>query len=156
MRWRNPECYPPVRLLASEVPHTIEFNFIYRHPFYASTTIRALRTSMDCRCWRLRNCCSLFLCSPIFYCLRKKKPEMERPFRAAKSPIFDYLALVLSLRFIILYFPGMPASLIWPYKWIMVAGWTLLGGLFLHSDVSWNVSEENEFFCGKGFIEIKK
>ncbi|CCG44746.1 amino acid permease-associated region [Halobacillus halophilus DSM 2266] len=57
-------------------------------------------------------------------------PEMERPFRAAKSPIFGYLALVLSLGFIILYFPDKPASLIWPYEWIMVTGWTLLGAYF--------------------------
>ncbi|MGP4076862.1 APC family permease [Halobacillus sp. K22] len=71
-----------------------------------------------------------FFVALSFIVLRKKKPEMERPFRAAKSPIFGYLALVLSLGFIILYFPGMPASLIWPYEWIMVAGWTLLGAYF--------------------------
>ncbi|MYL19954.1 amino acid permease [Halobacillus litoralis] len=71
-----------------------------------------------------------FFVALSFIVLRKNKPEMERPFRAAKSPIFGYIALVLSLGFIILYFPGMPASLIWPYEWIMVAGWTLLGAYF--------------------------
>lgn len=55
---------------------------------------------------------------------------MERPFRAGKSPVFGYLALILSLGFIVLYLPGMPAALIWPYEWIMVGGWALIGAYF--------------------------
>ncbi|TDL31062.1 amino acid permease [Jeotgalibacillus sp. S-D1] len=65
-----------------------------------------------------------------FIVLRKKEPGMERPFRAGKSPIFGYLALLLSIGFVALYMPGMPAALIWPYEWLMVAGWTGIGLFF--------------------------
>ncbi|MCP3027685.1 APC family permease [Halobacillus sp. A5] len=71
-----------------------------------------------------------FLVALSFIVLRKKEPDMERPFRAAKSPIFGYLAIILSFGFILLYMPSMPAALLWPYEWIMVAGWTLLGVFF--------------------------
>ncbi|CDQ18142.1 putative amino acid permease YhdG [Halobacillus karajensis] len=71
-----------------------------------------------------------FLVALSFLILRKKEPNMERPFRAAKSPIFGCLAFVLSLGFIVLYLPGMPAALVWPYEWVMVAGWTLIGAYF--------------------------
>ncbi|WP_082232155.1 APC family permease [Halobacillus massiliensis] len=71
-----------------------------------------------------------FLVALSFIVLRKREPEMERPFRAAKSPIYGYLALILSFGFITLYMPGMPAALVWPYEWIMIAGWTLLGAFF--------------------------
>lgn len=71
-----------------------------------------------------------FLVAFSFIVLRKKEPNMERPFRAAKSPVFGYLALVLSFGFILIYLPGMPAALIWPYEWIMVAGWALVGAYF--------------------------
>lgn len=71
-----------------------------------------------------------FLVAWSFIKLRKNEPDMERPFRAGKSPIFGYLALVLSFGFIALYFPGMPAALIWPYEWVMVGGWFLIGLYF--------------------------
>ncbi|WP_173918205.1 APC family permease [Halobacillus sp. Marseille-Q1614] len=71
-----------------------------------------------------------FLVALSFIVLRKREPDMERPFRAAKSPIYGYLALILSFGFITLYMPGMPAALVWPYEWMMIAGWTLLGAFF--------------------------
>lgn len=71
-----------------------------------------------------------FLVAWSFIKLRKNEPDMERPFRAGKSPIFGYLALVLSFGFIALYFPGMPAALIWPYEWVMGGGWFLIGLYF--------------------------
>ncbi|MFQ3545902.1 APC family permease [Halobacillus rhizosphaerae] len=70
-----------------------------------------------------------FLVALSFIVLRKKEPNMERPFRVAKSPIYGYLALALSFGFIIIYLPGMPAALVWPYEWIMVAAWAL-GGVY--------------------------
>ncbi|WP_377887571.1 APC family permease [Alkalihalobacillus sp. R86527] len=71
-----------------------------------------------------------FLVALSFIVLRKREPNMERPFRASKSPVFGYLALVLSFGFVTLYLPGMPASLIWPYEWIMFAAWSLVGLFF--------------------------
>ncbi|MFP3340676.1 amino acid permease, partial [Micrococcus sp. SIMBA_131] len=68
-----------------------------------------------------------FLVAWSFIKLRKTEPEMKRPFRAAKSPIYGYLALIMSFGFIALYLPGMPAALIWPYEWIMIAVWFIIG-----------------------------
>ena len=55
---------------------------------------------------------------------------MDRPFKAGKGQAVGWIALVLSFGFILLYMPGMPAALIWPYEWIMVAGWTAIGAYF--------------------------
>ncbi|UOQ44200.1 APC family permease [Halobacillus salinarum] len=71
-----------------------------------------------------------FFVALAFITLRKKEPDLARPFKAAKSPVYGYLALLLSFGFIVLYLPGMPAALVWPYEWIMVAGWALLGIFF--------------------------
>ena len=71
-----------------------------------------------------------FLVAWSFIKLRKTEPEMKRPFRAAKSPVYGYLALIMSFGFIALYLPGMPAALVWPYEWIMIAGWFLIGLYF--------------------------
>jgi hypothetical protein len=31
----------------------------------------------------------------------------------------------------LLYMPGAPAALLWPYEWLIFLGWWLLGGVFL-------------------------
>ncbi|WP_349408698.1 APC family permease [Pseudalkalibacillus sp. SCS-8] len=71
-----------------------------------------------------------FMVALAFLVLRKKEPNMDRPFRAGKGNFVGWIALVLSIGFITLYMPGMPAALIWPYEWIMVAGWFLIGAYF--------------------------
>ncbi|MGE7609811.1 APC family permease [Peribacillus frigoritolerans] len=71
-----------------------------------------------------------FFVSVSFLKLRKNEPEMERPFRAGKSNIVGWIAVIMSVGFILLYMPGMPAALIWPYEWVMIAGWTLIGAYF--------------------------
>ncbi len=73
-----------------------------------------------------------FLVALSFIALRKKEPNMERPFKAGKGQAVGWIALVLSFGFIVLYMPGMPAALIWPYEWIMVAGWVAIGAYFYY------------------------
>ncbi len=65
-----------------------------------------------------------------FIALRKKEPEMHRPYKVMGGKTVGYIAVALSLMFIALFFPGMPAALIWPYEWIIVGGWILLGAFF--------------------------
>jgi len=65
-----------------------------------------------------------------FIVLRKREPEMKRPFKVCKGMFVGYAALILSLGIIGLYMPGSPAALIWPYEWVMVGGWSLLGLCF--------------------------
>ncbi|MGG4265423.1 APC family permease [Peribacillus simplex] len=66
-----------------------------------------------------------------FVQLRKNAPEMVRPFRAGKSNMVGWIALILSIGFITLYLPGMPAALIWPYEWLIFAGWWAIGFLLM-------------------------
>ena len=58
------------------------------------------------------------------------KDQMPRPFRVARGLYVGYAALVLSLGIIAMYMPGSPAALIWPYEWLIVGGWGLLGLCF--------------------------
>lgn len=68
--------------------------------------------------------------SVSFIVLRKTQPELERPFRAGKNNSIGILATVLSLGFVFLYMPGMPASLIWPYEWFIIGTWWIIGLFF--------------------------
>lgn len=73
---------------------------------------------------------SYLLVSLSFLKLRKTEPNMARPFRVKNGKVIGSIAVVLSIGFILLYMPGMPAALVWPYEWLMILGWTLLGGYF--------------------------
>jgi len=62
-----------------------------------------------------------------FLILRKREPDMPRPFRVAYGQTVGYAALALSGGIIILYMPFSPAALVWPYEWVIMGGWVLLG-----------------------------
>lgn len=70
---------------------------------------------------------AFFLVAVTFLALRRREPEMERPFRVSNGPVVGALAGVLSLGLAVLYLPGMPAALIWPYEWIILGLWWLVG-----------------------------
>lgn len=74
---------------------------------------------------------SYFLVAVSFLVLRKKEPAMPRPFRAGKGPLVGILAVILSLFIGVQYFPGMPAALLWPYEWVMILGWWIIGVVML-------------------------
>lgn len=59
--------------------------------------------------------------------LRRREPEMERPYKAGNSELVGWIAVGMSLFLMSLYLPGMPAALIWPAEWIIVGGWALIG-----------------------------
>ncbi|WP_255007487.1 APC family permease [Roseovarius sp. M141] len=65
-----------------------------------------------------------------FLILRKREPDMPRPFRVAYGQTVGYAALALSGGIIILYMPFSPAALVWPYEWVIMGGWVLLGLAF--------------------------
>ncbi|WP_221567062.1 APC family permease [Alkalihalobacillus sp. TS-13] len=71
-----------------------------------------------------------FMVALAFLVLRKREPGMDRPFRAGKGNAVGWIALVLSVGFISLYMPGMPAALVWPAEWIMIAVWFLIGAYY--------------------------
>ncbi|HZJ83541.1 MAG TPA: APC family permease [Clostridia bacterium] len=65
-----------------------------------------------------------------FLVLRYKEPEMVRPYRVRKGKTIGFIAIFLSLCMAILYMPGAPASLLWPYEWAIILGWSILGIIF--------------------------
>lgn len=66
-----------------------------------------------------------------FLTLRRKEPDMPRPYALRHWRLVGWSALILSIAIGILYMPGSPAALVWPYEWLIVLGWALLGGLLL-------------------------
>lgn len=64
-----------------------------------------------------------------FLVLRKREPEMTRPYVVKHGIWVGWAALLLSLGVAALYFPGSPAALVWPYEWMIVFGWMILGVL---------------------------
>ncbi|WP_366922302.1 APC family permease [Metallumcola ferriviriculae] len=70
------------------------------------------------------------LVSVSFLVLRYKEPEMERPFTVSYGKVVGVGASLLSLMFVLLYLPGMPAALVWPYEWAIAGGWALVGLIF--------------------------
>ena len=66
-----------------------------------------------------------------FLVLRKREPEMPRPYVVRHGRLIGTVALVLSLGIAALYFPGSPAALVWPYEWLIVIAWVVLGVVML-------------------------
>ena len=66
-----------------------------------------------------------------FLVLRQREPEMPRPYVVRYGRFIGTAALVLSLGIAVLYFPGSPAALLWPYEWLIVIAWVVLGSVML-------------------------
>lgn len=64
-----------------------------------------------------------------FLVLRKKEPNMPRPYKVKGAKFVGTMAVVLSLGMLLMYLPGFPSGLIWPYEWGIVITWFALGGL---------------------------
>ncbi len=62
-----------------------------------------------------------------FVMLRRREPDMERPFRTPGGTATGWVAVVLATGMGILFLPGMPAALVWPYEWLIFGGWALAG-----------------------------
>lgn len=65
-----------------------------------------------------------------FLRLRMTEPDMPRPFRVRHGMIVGWVAVFMSLGLFVIYLPGSPSALIWPWEWAMVLGWALLGAVF--------------------------
>ncbi|TPE67347.1 APC family permease [Halalkalibacterium halodurans] len=77
-----------------------------------------------------------------FLLLRKNEPAMERPYQSGRSSTVGWIALVLSIGFLIIYLPGMPAALTGP-EWVIFVGWFLIG-LYFFVQMSKGKYKENE------------
>jgi len=65
-----------------------------------------------------------------FIVLRHKEPEMPRPYRVRYGSFVGYTALVLSLGMMMLYLPGSPSALVWPYEWMILFSGAVVGAVF--------------------------
>ena len=62
-----------------------------------------------------------------FLVLRKREPDMPRPFKVPQGSIVGLTAVVLSVGMCALYLPGSPAALLWPYEWALILLWSGAG-----------------------------
>lgn len=61
-----------------------------------------------------------------FVVLRRREPDMPRPFRVRHGMLVGWLSVVFSLGLIAMYMPGSPSALA-PVEWLIFVGWMLLG-----------------------------
>lgn len=72
-----------------------------------------------------------FMVAVSFLVLRRREPQMARPYRVPAGSLVGAMAVTMSLLLGWLYLPGSPAGLVWPYEWVIVIGWAVLGlGLY--------------------------
>ena len=76
-------------------------------------------------------CCVAYCMVAIsFIILRKKEPELDRPYKVGPYRLVGALAVIMSAFMVVMYvIPGSGAALV-PQEWIMVGGWSLLGVVF--------------------------
>ncbi|MCQ2434094.1 MAG: APC family permease [Oscillospiraceae bacterium] len=92
-------------------------------------------------------CCLAYCMVSISYLvIRKKYPNMKRPYKNKHYRIIGIIASLMSGTMMLMYIlPGMGCTLVWQ-EWIIVAGWGLLGlGFFIWSKVKY----------GKKFGDLK-
>lgn len=65
-----------------------------------------------------------------FLVLRKREPQMVRPFKVKYGQFVGYAAVILSLALALLYLPFSPSALVWPYEWAIFLGWMGFGLVF--------------------------
>jgi len=73
---------------------------------------------------------SYLMVSISFVVLRKKEPNMPRPYKVKHGLVVGSIAVLLCLSMVFIYLPGGPASLVWPYEWGIILGWVMLGVSF--------------------------
>jgi amino acid transporter len=66
-----------------------------------------------------------------FLVLRYREPGMPRPYAVRYWRTTGFSAFVLSLGISLLFLPGSPAALVWPWEWAIVGGWVVLGAVLV-------------------------
>ncbi|UAL29690.1 APC family permease [Nocardioides rotundus] len=74
---------------------------------------------------------AFLMVSLSFVVLRRREPGMERPFRTPGGVAVGVLAVLAAGGMAFLFMPGQAAALIWPYEWVIVGVWTLVGLFFM-------------------------
>lgn len=88
-----------------------------------------------------------------FVILRKKRPDMKRPYLVRGGSAVGWIAVFMSFGIGLLYMPGMPSALIWPYEWIIIIVWVLIGLILYKVSMSKYGPDKSEEHMNK---EIKR
>jgi amino acid transporter len=91
-----------------------------------------------------------YLCVAISFCiLRRREPDLARPFKAVGGFGMGVLAVVAAAAFICLYLPFSPSGGLGRHEWLMVLLWAVIGvvlALIVHGGRRYRVSAaEREF-----------
>ena len=68
-----------------------------------------------------------FLVAVSFLLIRRRHPDLPRPYRTPAASVVGWLAVTATVFFILLYLPGSPSALVWPEEWAIVLIWSGLG-----------------------------
>ncbi len=71
-----------------------------------------------------------FMVALSFIILRRKEPQLHRPYAVANWKFVGTGALLMTGIMILLCLPGFPAALAWPNEWGIILGWSALGAWF--------------------------
>lgn len=75
-------------------------------------------------------CCLAYcMVSLSFLVLRKKEPEMKRPYKVGNYKVVGIIAVIMSGAMALMYvIPGTNCTLVWQ-EWVIVGGWIVLGAV---------------------------
>lgn len=68
-----------------------------------------------------------FMVAFSFFILRKKEPELDRPFKVNSGVLVGLMAIAVALFMITLYLPIYSPTPLQPIEWCLVGGWVVLG-----------------------------
>ena len=95
-----------------------------------------------------------------FIILRKKEPDLNRPWRAPAGGLVGFLGIASCLFFIYLYLPFSGSGLSWPYEWGMVLLWAGLGVVLVALNkreyTSVSDAEREYLMCGDEYARSAK
>mgnify|MGYP001340945072 FL=1 len=66
-----------------------------------------------------------------FLVLRKKEPDMPRPFKVSYPNLVGYGGVLMSLGLLSAFFPWSASALAWPEEWMTILVWSILGAALL-------------------------
>ena len=69
------------------------------------------------------------LVAAAFLVIRRRHPDLPRPYRVAAPSLVGWSAVAATLFFLLLYLPGSPSALVWPQEWAIVLLWAGLGAV---------------------------
>lgn len=65
-----------------------------------------------------------------FLVLRIKEPNMLRPYKVKRFKLVSLISICMCIFLGVMYLPGAPSALSWPYEWGIILGWAVLGLIF--------------------------